>query len=933
MEYKQTLNLPKTRFSMKANLTQREPNWVKEWEEQGLAAAVLKGREGKPTFILHDGPPYANGDIHMGHALNKVLKDIILKVKTLQGYSSPYIPGWDCHGLPVEHALFKVLGKRKDQVDQVEFREKAHKYAMKYVGIQREQFKRLGIFAKWDEPYLTLTPDYEAEIVRSFIELYEKGYIYKGLKPIYWCMDCETALAEAEVEYDDHESPSVYVAFPFKSDVSSLFNGAKNPSVVIWTTTPWTLPANLAISIHPKATYALVEVGEFSYLIAKELLPQLAEKVGWSEPKIIGECLGEQLEGHVAAHPFLDRESQIILGDHVTLDTGTGCVHTAPGHGQEDYEIGLKYNLEVYSPVNHKGCFDKSVPFLEGERVFKANPKIVELLREKKKLLLDENVQHSYPHCWRCKGPVIFRATSQWFISMETNQLREKSLEQIKKVDWIPKFGENRISSMVEQRPDWCLSRQRLWGVSIPVFNCQGCQSVLLNSEIGKKVVAVVREKGASAWFTEPVSTFLDDQTACGECGGKEFVKETDILDVWFDSGVSHRAVLGQRDELSAPADLYLEGSDQHRGWFQSALLTSVGLDQRAPYKQVLTHGFVVDGEGRKMSKSLGNVISPIDVMKKYGADILRLWISSVDFSGDVRVSEEILKQTADAYRKIRNTIKFLLGNIYDFDYEKEKVSLEELNELDRWALSKVAKLVEDVTASYEKYEFHKAYQAIYQFCVVEMSSFYLDILKDRLYTFGKKSHERLSSQTVIAEMVSVLVRLISPVLMFTADEAYKELPEVLRKVKNIHLSDWPTSEDSWRERSLEEKWDKLIKVREGVLRVLEEARKEKLIGNPLEASVAIFSSDKETKALLEENLDLLSVILLVSQVEWVSDKDDSFQSADPALGLYAKVARASGEKCERCWKFRSEVGEIQEHPGLCQACTDVVNQFLEQAK
>ncbi len=531
MEYKQTLNLPQTSFSMKANLTQREPNWVADWEKEGLYSQMLNSRKGKEAFILHDGPPYANGDIHMGHALNKILKDIIVKYKTLQGFYVPYVPGWDCHGLPVEHALFKVLKKRKDEVDQVEFREKAHEYALKYVGVQKEQFKRLGIFGDWDKPYLTLTPDYEAEIVRSFIELYEKDYIYKGLKPIYWCLNCETALAEAEVEYEDHESFSVYVVFEFKDDLSSLFPDVKECAAVIWTTTPWTLPANKAIAIDPKATYVVVKGNGKSYLVAKELLPQLVEKWGWSEHEVLGECLGQALEGKVTQHPFIDQESPLILGDHVTLDTGTGCVHTAPGHGQEDYEVGLKYDLEVYSPVNYKGCYDKTFPLMEGEHIVKANPKIVELLREKGVLLFDEKVAHSYPHCWRCKRPVIYRATSQWFISMEKHNLREEALKAIKSVKWIPAFGENRIGSMVEQRPDWCLSRQRLWGVSIPVFNCQGCQTVLLNAEIGKRIVAVIREKGASAWFTEPVTSFIPKGTKCADCDGEEFAQEKDILD------------------------------------------------------------------------------------------------------------------------------------------------------------------------------------------------------------------------------------------------------------------------------------------------------------------------------------------------------------------------------------------------------------------
>ena len=932
MDYKETLNLPQTDFPMKANLTQREPNWAKEWEKENLYPSILKARKKERAFILHDGPPYANGNIHMGHAFNKILKDMIVKHKTMQGFYSYYVPGWDCHGLPVEHALFKVLGKTKDQVDQVEFRRKAHDYALKYVGIQKEQFKRLGIFADWEHPYLTLAPDYEAEIIRSFVELYEKGYIYKGLKPIYWCLECETALAEAEVEYDNHQSPSVYVAFPFEKKPAP-FAKAKQLSAVIWTTTPWTLPANLAIALHPEALYVAAQVESGTYLVAKELLPQLAEKCGWKNPKIVGECRGKELEGERARHPFMNRDSQIILGDHVTLDTGTGCVHTAPGHGQEDYEVGLKYKLDIYSPVNHKGRFDNTVPLWEGENVFKANPKIVAFLKEKGALLFDEKVEHSYPHCWRCKGAVIFRATTQWFISMAKNNLRKEALAEIKKVKWVPAIGENRISSMVEQRPDWCLSRQRLWGVPIPVFNCQGCQGVLLNKEIGKRVVDLVAQKGADAWFTEPVETFLPKEGTCPKCGGKEFKKESDIVDVWFDSGVSHRAVLGLRENLSSPADLYLEGSDQHRGWFQSSLLTAVGLDHRAPYKQVLTHGFVVDGEGKKMSKSLGNVISPEDVMKNYGADILRLWISSVDFSADVRISDSILKQTAEAYRKIRNTFKFILGNLYDFDYQKEKVATAQLNELDKWALSKAAHLCDEVTRYFDQYEFYKGYQAIYRFCIVEMSSFYLDILKDRLYTFGKKSFERLSSQTVLAEILSMLVRLVSPILVFTAEEVYKEMPAALREATNVHLSPWPSVAREWKNETVEKKFDQLMQVREGVLRVLEQARQEKLIGNPLEASLQIYTSDKSVAKLLQENFQLLAPIFIVSEVKLTEKNENSFQIADSNLKLFAKVDPAEGAKCGRCWKYRREVGQSKEHPELCAACVSVVNQFVEQAK
>jgi len=929
MNYKDTLNLPQTQFPMKGNLTQREPQWAQDWDKENRYGKILESHKGAPKYILHDGPPYANGDIHMGHAFNKILKDIIVKFKTLQGYYVPYVPGWDCHGLPVEHALFKALGKTKDQVDQVEFRKKAHDYALKYVALQRDQFKRLGIFSDWENPYLTLNHDYEAEIIRSFIGLYRKGYIYKGLKPIYWCFDCETALAEAEVEYDEHESPSIYVAFPIENGMDKIFPNQNDVSALIWTTTPWTLPANLALSVHPTAEYVLVDTGEKKYLLAKDLVDQVFEKVGWKKREILGKCQGKDLEGLETLHPFNDRQSKFLLGEHVTLDTGTGIVHTAPGHGQEDYEIGLKYKLDVYSPVDHKGCFDKTVPLFEGQNVFKANGPIIELLIKVGALVFQEKVSHSYPHCWRCKNPLIFRATHQWFASMEKHDLRKKTLKEIKKVKWVPKIAENRIGAMVQGRPDWCLSRQRLWGVPIPIFSCSECQEVLLTEEIGKRIVEVIRQHGSNSWFTSPIETFISNGTTCSQCGSQKFEKENDIIDVWFDSGVSHQAVLRQREELQYPADLYLEGSDQHRGWFQSALLTAVGLEGSAPYKQVLTHGFVLDGEGKKMSKSLGNVISPKDAMKKYGADILRLWVSSVDYTTDVRISNEILDQNAEAYRKIRNTFKFLLGNLFDYDPEKDKVPMEELHELDRWALSNVATLCEDVTRLFDEHEFCKGYRALHQFCTVTMSAFYFDILKDRLYTFGKKSIERRSSQTVLAEILNILVRLFAPILVFTTDEVLKSFPEALKQKGGVHEAEWPKVPKSWLDPKLNQRWLDFFNIREAVLVCLEEARKSKLIGNALEAKVVLYSPEPKWQSLLKKQESFFSTLFIVSAVALSDKKLEGMRESKNGM-FHTLVERAPGEKCGRCWKFRTSVGAVAEHPTLCQECEAVVESIKQ---
>jgi isoleucyl-tRNA synthetase len=902
MDYKQTLNLPKTDFPMKADLPNREPKFIKHWQDIGLSEKIRKLRKGKDKFILHDGPPYANGNIHMGHALNKILKDIVIRFKTMQGFDAPYVPGWDCHGLPVEHQLFKELKMTKYEIDQVQFRKKAYDYAMKYVDIQREQFKRLGIMGEWSDPYLTLSKDYEAAIIKSFGLLVEKGYIYKDLKPVNWCSTCETALAEAEVEYEDKVSPSIYVKFALKDNIS----------FVIWTTTPWTLLANVAIAVHPDAEYVHVtgKSGEV-YIMAKMLVDVAMSKIGIKEYKILKTVKGKELEGLEARHPFIDRASKVVTAGYVSMEDGTGCVHTAPGHGQEDYITGRRYKLHTLMPVDSRGRFDNTCGEFSGQPVIKSNKDIVEKLKTLNCLLHEEEVTHSYPHCWRCKKPIIFRATDQYFLKIDHNGLRQTMLKTISSgVKWIPEVGESRISAMVANRPDWCLSRQRYWGVPIIAFYCKNCKEVLLDAKVIEHVGRIVEAEGADAWFIRKEEYLMPEGTKCAKCGSHDFKKETDIIDVWFDSGVSHQAVLKKREMLDYPCELYLEGSDQHRGWFQSALITAMGIDGIAPYKQVLTHGFVVDGEGKKMSKSLGNVITPEEVMKKYGADILRLWVASSDYSEDVRLSGEILTRLADAYRKIRNTYKYLLSNLYDFDPETDKVAYKDMPEFDRWILHKLALLVRETTTNYETYAFHKVYRDVYNFCVTEVSSIYLDVMKDKMYTFAKKSIERRSGQTAMFEVLQVLLKLMAPLLAVTSDEAWGYV-NAKPKSESVHLESWPSDAlcSGWIDESLEKKWSLLIGMREEVLKSLEQMRAAGEIGSGLEASVTIVTSDPEMKSLLNEKKDFLRYLFIVSSVELKEGESTVL------------IGKAGGSKCSRCWNYSPEVGSHKDHPTLCERC------------
>ncbi len=938
MDYKSTLNLPKTDFPMRADLPNREPVILKHWQAMGLYGKIRVKYKGKSKFVLHDGPPYANGDIHMGHALNKILKDIVVRYKTMRGLDSPYVPGWDCHGLPVEHQLFKELKFTKQDIDQVKFRKMAHDYAIKYVDIQREQFKRLGIMGEWEKPYLTLAKGYEAEIVRSFGKLVEKGYIYKDLKPVNWCATCETALAEAEVEYEEKSSPSIYVKFELTDNLLQTPDSrrayrpvgpeAKLPTYfIIWTTTPWTLIANVAIAVHPEADYVFVKgPGKEIYIIAKQLTDSVITKFGIKGYEIVKTLKGKELEGLEAKHPFIDRNSKVVLAEYVSMQEGTGCVHTAPGHGQEDYLTGKKYNLPTIMPVDQKGKFDKTAGEFSGMEVYKANKGIIEKLKLLNSLVYEEEIHHSYPHCWRCKKPIISRATEQYFMKVDHKDLRKNILNAISShIKWIPEIGKSRISAMVTNRPDWCLSRQRYWGVPIVAFYCRGCKEVLLDAGVIKHVADLVEKEGSDVWFSKKEKELLPKNVRCRNCKGEDFIKETDIIDVWFDSGVSHQAVLKKDKDLDYPCELYLEGSDQHRGWFQSALITAMAIDNKAPYKNVLTHGFVVDGEGKKMSKSLGNVISPQDIMKKYGADILRLWVASSDYSEDVRISDEILTRLADAYKKIRNTFKYLLSNIFDFDPEKFKVPHKDMLEMDRWILSRLSNLIKEATLDYESYEFHKVFRGIYNFCVYEVSSIYLDILKDRMYTFKADSLERRSGQTAIFELLIGLLKLLAPFLALTSDEAWSHLKGKVGS-DSVHLEEWPSEEyyKHWSDKILDEKWQYLVNIREVVLKRLEEMRKTGAIGSSLEAKAILATGDTNYKKILNENKDKLRYLFIVSQVELKEESvNENEGSGNVPVTVY--IEKAEGDKCQRCWNYSTAVGMNKVHPALCERCIKVV--------
>ena len=923
MEYKKTLNLPKTDFPIRANLKAVEEEFTAKWEEEDVYGKALRQAQGRPKYVLHDGPPYPNGDIHLGHALNKILKDIVVKYKSMSGFQAPYVPGWDCHGLPIETQLIKEIGDKRKEMSISEFRQKCKEYALKYVDLQRTEFKRLGVFGQWDKPYLTIDHVYEEKIIELFGVLAEKGYIYRGLKPIHWCPKCETALAEAEIEYEDDRSPSIHVKFnvidpkSIKVDKKSPVASIKDPvSFVIWTTTPWTLPANVAIAAHPDYEYVFLkseirdpksEQGEV-FIIAEGLVEDFVKRLEITDYKIIDKTKGKFLEGILAKHPFVEREVMLVLDEYVTLEQGTGLVHIAPGHGEEDYKVGLKYKLPIVMPVDEKGHFDDSVPaFIKGMYYDKSNKVITEHMKENGSLLKLEFFKHPYPHCWRCKKPVIFRATEQWFISVDHKDMRKEALKAIGETKWFPSWGENRIRGMVETRPDWCISRQRSWGVPIPAFYCEKCNKPQMTGVFNKAIRDLVREHGTNGWFEKEVSDILPKGTKCS-CGGSEFTKETDILDVWFESGSSHAAVLETRPDHTWPADLYLEGSDQHRGWFQTSLLLGIGYKGRAPFKAVLTHGFTIDDKGKKMSKSQGNVISPQEVVKEYGADILRLWVASTDFRNDMAASKNILKQVREAYSKIRNTCRFLLSNLGDFG-DGRAVDYGDMLEVDKWILLRLHRLIERVKKAYDNFEFHIVYHALYNFCVSDLSAYYLDMSKDRLYCDGTDSIERKSAQTAINEILQVLIRLMAPILSFTAEDILRFVSSIESRVSSVFLTAMPEVNKKYLDTKLEEKWEKILGLREEIYKQIEDLRAKKEISASVEALVEIGSDKRSWLKGMEE---ILPMILIVSQVKLVD-------------GDGVVVKHAAGKKCVRCWMWQEDVGTDKKHPELCARCAKVV--------
>jgi len=938
MDYKKTLNLPGTKFEMKARLAEREPELVQKLDQKQIYQKMLSARKGKPKFVLHDGPPYANGHIHLGTGMNKILKDIVVKSRAMSGYYTPYVPGWDCHGLPIERQVEVELGRKKSEVSPLEFRRLCREYASKFVNIQRDEFKRLLVLGDWEKPYITMDYHYEAKIAREFARFVRAGSVYLGKKPVYWCPTCKTALAEAEVEYKEKKSPSIYVRFRWKKDKGKESKAYQRllaleeqlpVYIIIWTTTPWTIPANLAIAVHPEFDYTAVKTKDAVYILAEALCPLVMDLLGMEYEKL-EKFIGRELEGLVFAHPLYERDSVVILADYVTLDAGTGCVHTAPGHGQEDYESGIQYGLEIYSPVDDEGRFTDDVKYFAGKFVFDANPEVNEKLREKGALLFEEEITHQYPHCWRSKDPVIFRSTPQWFISMEKNELRKKALEAIGRVRWDPEWGEERIRGMIETRPDWCISRQRFWGVPIIAFHCKNCGEVVLDAELVEKVADQFEERGCDVWFEKDIPQLLGSELKCPKCGESNFEKEDDILDVWFDSGVSYSAVLEENPELGTPCDLYLEGSDQHRGWFHSTLLCAVGTRGEPPYKMVLTHGYVVDGEGRKLSKSAGNYIAIEEVVAKYGAEIIRMWVSAENFRNDMRVDYDILDGIVKTYRKVRNTIRYLLGNLYDFEPEKDLLSYDEMFLIDRWLLARLEQFKRRVKKAYENFQFHLVYHQLNNFCAVDLSALYIDIVRDRLYCEGKTSRARRSAQSAIWLTLDSLLRLSAPILSFTAEEAYKLMPVKGERKESILLLDFPQDQDQRLDSALLERMEKLFKVRDEVFKVLDQAQKSELVGHPLDARVLI-QADEKLRAFLEkfnqteEGEENLARLFLVSQVEFVKELAEAYESTE-FEGLRIKLERAEGEKCQRCWTYSTELTSSEDKfPRVCPRCLRVL--------
>ena len=937
MEYKDTLNLPQTSLEMRANATQKEPKTQEFWEKINVYEKNLAQREKSKSFVLHDGPPYlSSGKIHVGTALNKILKDILIRYKSMRGYYAPYVPGYDGHGLPIENKVVKNIEGGRSALTPAQLREKCREYAHESLKGQEGEFKRLGVWGDWAHPYLTIDPEFEAEQVRVFGEMYKKGYIEKGLKPVYWCASCETALAEAEVEYADISSKSIYVRFrfdePSTEKIKKLIDlGGRNVYAIIWTTTPWTIPSNVAISMHPRFEYSFFEYKGDIYIAATDLLGAFLADTGIeeSEIKIVGSCIGQDLELLEVKHPLIDRNSKIILGEHVTLDAGTGLVHTAPGHGLEDYEVGVKYGIEVLSPLDAKGCWTEEgrIPELVGVPYYKGNDMVIDMLTEKKALMYQNEINHSYPHCWRCKKPVIYRATPQWFVKVD--RFRDKACEAIKNVKWIPASGESRIGNMVAGRTDWCISRQRAWGVPIPVFYCEDCGEAIVTDETIENVAKIFEKESSDAWVKRTAEDLLPQGFVCPKCGKTHFKKENDIMDVWFDSGVTWRTVVEKRaDELGhIPVDMYLEGSDQHRGWFQSSLLTSVAVAEKAPYKQVLTHGFVFGEDGRKMSKSLGNYIRPDDIIEKYGADILRLWAASVDYRNDTKIGDNIVKQLTEIFKKTRNTARFLLGNIHDFNPAVDYVKYDDLKPIDKFALHKLNKVIAEITESFENYEFYKYFQALQNFAAVDLSSFYLDIVKDRLYTAGKKSLSRRACQTVLYENLQALVRVLTPVMPHQAEDIWQNTPEMQRGggkygvYKSVLLTDWPEIHSEWNNEELEEEFASILKTREVVTRAIEPLRADKKVGSSLEVAVHIKSPEVE---LLKKHAKDIADIFIVSQAYTAEDAPSDVLNEYTEDDVTVWVTKAEGEKCCRCWKYRTLNSE-----GICGDCAEAVENIL----
>jgi isoleucyl-tRNA synthetase len=940
LELKATINLPKTAFPMKANLPQNEPKMLERWEQMGIYERIRQARQSQPKYILHDGPPYTSGPIHLGTALNKCLKDFIVKSKTMAGFDAPYVPGWDCHGLPIEIKVDKELGGKKLQMRPTDVRAECRKYAQKFLDLQRTQFKRIGVFGRFDRPYATMNPQYESIVLKTFFSFYENGFVYKGLRAVYWCMHDETALAEAEVEYENHTSPTVWVKYALLDDPTKLDPAlaGKKVSTIIWTTTPWTLPASMAVAFHPNEEYVALESGGEVYIVASRLAKDTAAKCGLADPRELAHFPGRKLERLHFQHPFLDRKILGVLADYVTMDTGTGVVHTAPSHGAEDFATGVKYGLDATSHVDEKGILRDGLPEYTGQYVFKANPIIVELLRKRGALLHSESVEHSYPHCWRCHNPVIFRATEQWFISMETpmpggkskeDTLRTRTLEEIKKVKWDPAWGEERLSNMIQTRPDWCISRQRVWGVPIAVFLCEGCGKPLNDHAVNQKVVELFKRAGADAWFTSESDTILPAGTKCPHCSGTKFEKETDIFDVWLESGASYLALIDDEPSYPWPSDLYLEGGDQYRGWFQSSLLCAMGTHGTPPYKGVVTPGWTLDEKGQAMSKSRGNDVDPVDIAGRLGGEIVRLWTASVDFREDVVGSETLMQRVAENYRAIRNNLfKNALGNLYDFDPQANAVPFEKLEALDQYMLRQTATLARDVRTSYTEFAFHKIYHRVNHFCVVDLSAFYFDVIKDRLYTYAADSAGRRSAQTALWRINEAMVRLLAPILSFTCEEVWQHLPKVADRLESVHLAEFPDTAEILGDKSVPEQdaqqqqdWTTLLAVREQAMKALEGERNSKRIGKSLEAQLVITAADS-AYSVLARFKDQLRYLFIVSAVTLVQG------SGNGSGGVHVEVKKADGAKCDRCWNYSVHVGEDKSYPTICERCSAVLKEL-----